>query len=413
MYRTLLRDPAVKCRIAQQYRGFDFESEFQKGVGLSLERWLLVVFAIYAYFSNIGSPLNADPNYMQINPSIFRGESGITQEELEIVLGTISSTTEEIRAGILAEAQTDPRYDLVSFRSAPLVRLEPQKLVPIDTTFILEKCHTGVQWILHDALPAKMRQTLFNVWGVLFEEYVHWLFKGMKTTLPILYVPSPRFAECQNESFDGVLVKEGVLMACEYKGGFLARNARYSGDSSVFLHDLNKKFADGCKQLAVNIGAAFAEDDKSRKNIEGLDLGGIRAVVPMLVLQDHIFRVPFLNWYLNRQFQDELRQYAIRPGVIIRPLTVVGIHDLESMIHSVEAENFDFIYALHNRTVRDEEVLSELQEWLSTYKDFGRKASPRLAAVLDSLFETITGYLFPGAGRRNPSGVPPAESSAA
>lgn len=78
---------------------------------------------------------------------------------------------------------------------------------------------------------------------------------------------------------------------------------------------------------------------------EGLDLGGIRAVVPILVLQDHIFRVPFLNWYLNRQIQDELRQYAIRPGVIIRPLTVVGIHDLESMIHSVEAENFDFIYA--------------------------------------------------------------------
>ena len=99
--------------------------------------------------------------------------------------------------------------------------------------------------------------------------------------------------------------------------------------------------------------------------------------------------------------------------MVIRPLTVVGIHDLESMIHSTEAENFDFVYALHHRTVRDEQMLSELLEWLSTFKDFGRKASPRLAEILDNLFETITVHLFPGAKRSTSSGSPPAESSAA
>lgn len=396
MYRTLLRDPKVRARIAQEYQGFDLEQEFERNVGVSLERWLLVVFSIYAYFSNIGSPLNPDPNFLQINPSVFRGASGITEEEFTIVLETISAPSAEMRLTLQREGRTDPRYDLVPFRSAPLLELEKLKLVPIDLAFILEKCHTGVQWTLHDALPVKLRQTLFNVWGILFEEYVHWLLGGMKTILPMLYVPSPTWNGSVQESFDGVLLKGDVLVAAEYKGGFLARDARYSGNSKMFLDDLNKKFADGCKQLADNIGAAFSEDRTIRKEVQGLNLAHVRAVVPVLVLQDHILRVPFLNWYLNRQFREELGCYKLRGELVVRPLTVLNVHELESMIHSAEAENFDFIYALHNRTVRDKEVLSDVLDFLGTFPEFGRKASPRIAKVLEDLFETITAAMFPG-----------------
>ena len=398
MYRTLLRDPRVKARIAQQYQGFDFEQEFERNVGISLERWLLVVFAIYAYFCNIGSPLDPDPNFLQINPSVFRGESGITEEEFTIVLKTVSASSAEMRLTLQREGRTDPRYDLVPFRSTPLLALERLKLVPIDLAFILEKCHTGVQWTLHDALPVKLRQTLFNVWGILFEEYIHWLLGGMKTILPMLYVPSPTWKDSLEEAFDGVLLKGDVLVAAEYKGGFLARDARYSGNSKIFLDDLNKKFAVGCKQLAANIGSAFSEDLSIRKDVQGLNLAHIRAVVPVLVLQDHILRVPFLNWYLNRQFLEQLSRYELRSELAVQPLTVLNVHELESMIHSAESENFDLIYAIHHRTVRDKEVLSNLLDFLGTFQNFGRKASPRLANVLQNLFKTINAGMFPGLG---------------
>lgn len=413
MYRTLLLDTTVKSRIARQYPGFDFEAEFEKGVGISLERWLLVVFSIYAYFTGIGCSVQPDVKYMQIDPSIFRGESGITQAELEVVLRTISSSPDELRQRILAEGQTDPRYDLVSLRSTPLIRLEPSKLAPVDTTFILEKCHTGVQWTLHDCLPSRMRQTLFNVWGVLFEEYVHWLFRDMKTNLPVSYLPSPKFAGTVEEAFDGALIQGGVLVACEYKGGFLSRKARYSGDFKVFLEELNRKFADGCEQLADSIALAFAVDERKTKAIDGVDSDAVRAVVPVLVLQDHIFRVPDLNWYLNLRFQQRLRSHQLRPGVVVRSLTVLSIHDLESMIHSVEAMDFDFVYALHHRTVRDVEVLSQMHDYLSEFKDFGRKASPRLERILQNLFETITSYLFPGGKWKAPADPPDDQASAA
>lgn len=396
-YRILLRTPEVKARIAKCTKGFDFEAEFESNVGITLEHWLIVIFTFYAYFISLGSALDPDANYMTINPSIFRGESGITQEELEKVLAIVSAPPKAIKVKMASVQSTDSRYDFIEFRSTPLIQLEDSKLVPTDLAFVLEKCHTGVQWALHDTLPIKMRQSLFNAWGVLFEEYVHWLFVGMKTNLPVVYFPSPKWKESGNESFDGILIKGTVMMPAEYKGGFIARDARYSGDSATFLADLDKKFAVGCKQLAEKIGAAFADDDQNLRELEDLDCSDVRAIVPVLVLQDHILRVPFVNWHLNRRFQQYMGQQKIRFGVVVRPLTVLIIHDLESIVHSVESEDFDFVYALQNRTVRDPEVLSDVLEWLSQYPDFGHKPSPRIKQILNQVTSTITAFLFPGA----------------
>jgi hypothetical protein len=396
MFRTLLRNTEVKARIEKRTGGFDLEAEFEARIGITLEHWLFVVFTFYAYFLNVDSALDPNPMYIAINPAIFRGESGITQEELERVLAIVSASSDSIKVKMTAVQSTDSRYDFVDFRSTPLVRVEDSKLVPTDLAFVLEKCHTGVHWALHDNLPIKMRQALFSAWGTLFEEYVHWLLVGMRTNLPIVYLRSPKWKKSGNESFDGILLKGAVMMPAEYKGGFIAREARYSGDSPTFLADLDKKFGVGCEQLAEKIGAAFADDDQYRRELEDLDCSGVRAVVPVLVLQDHILRVPFVNWYLNKRFQESMGQQKIRSGVVVRPLTVLMIHDLESIIHSVESEDFDFVYALQHRTVRDSEVLSNLLEWLSQYPDFGRKPSPRIAQIFERANEKITSFLFPG-----------------
>jgi hypothetical protein len=397
MYRILLRTPDVKAEIIKRSGGFDFEAAFEANVGITLEHWLFVVFTFYAYFLNIGSATDPDTNFMIINPGIFRGESGITEDELQKILLIVSTSLKAIQTKSAAASSTDPRYDFVEYRSTPLIQVEDTKLVPTNLTFILEKCHTGVHWALHDSLLTyKMRQSLFTSWGELFQEYVHWLFVGMKTNLPVVYFPSPKWKDSGNESFDGILLKGGVMMPAEYKGGFIARDARYSGQSATFLADLDKKFAAGCQQLAVKIGVAFADDEKERRQLEDLDCSAVRAVVPLLVLQDHILRVPFLNWYLNRRFQECMGRQKIRAGVVVRPLTVLIIDDLESIIHSVEGEDFDFVYALQNRTVRDPEALSWLMEWLSQYPDFGRKPSPRIRQVLDQVIRTITSFLFPG-----------------
>jgi hypothetical protein len=396
MYRILLKDPDVKSRIALECEGLDFDREFDDLVGIPLERWLFVIFAIYAYFLQGANPLEPHPEYMLINPETFCGESGITRSELEVVLATVSVPTADLKSAIENNIPTDQRHDFVAFRSRPLLRIEEGKLLPADLAFVLEKCHTGVHWTIHDKLPIKRRQTVFKAWGVLFEEYVHWLLKGMQTSLPIRYIRTPKWKNTKNESFDGILFQGGVFMPAEYKGGFLSRGARYSGDSNALIAELDSKFATGCDQLANKLGALFTEDNNLRKELEELPLDDFRSVVPVLVLQDHIFRVPFLNWYLNRRFQERIAHFHLRAGVAVRPLTVINIHDLESMVHSAEGANFDLIYALHHRTIRDESMLSDLIEMLRQFPQFGKVASPRIKKALEDAHADWTSYLFPG-----------------
>jgi hypothetical protein len=106
MYRILLRDPSVTSRIALECEGFDFEREFNGLVGIPLERWLFVIFAIYTYFLNGANPLDPHPEFMLINPENFCGESGITRAELDTVLATISIPTAELKSAIENETST-------------------------------------------------------------------------------------------------------------------------------------------------------------------------------------------------------------------------------------------------------------------------------------------------------------------
>lgn len=396
MYRMVLKDGAFRSAVECQCDGLDFEKAFQSLVGISVERWLFVIFGVYAYFIHGANPLDPHPEFALLNPLTFPGESGITSSELETVLKTLATSLSSIKAALTTEGGTDPRYDFVPFRARPLYAIDEGKLLPSDISFILEKCHAGVQWAIHDALPAdsKKRNDLFTAWGILFEQYVHWLLGGMQTSIPMKYIQTPQW-DTGGESFDGLLLKDSVLMPAEYKGGFLSRSARYSGDKDIFLDDVEKKFVPGCDQLAKKIGALFAEDAMARRHLKDLPLDHIRAVIPTLVVQDHVLRVPFLNWYMNKKFQETLNRFNLRPGVLVRPLTVVNIQELESMVNSAEGANFDFVYALHNRTVRDEEVLSDLLDWLMQFPDFGRLQSPRMRQILDELHGPMFTYLFP------------------
>jgi len=395
MFRTLLNDPVVRVRIANLCRGLDFQAEFTRLTGIALEHWLHIVFAIYTHYLQGGNIFQPHLEFSFIDPTVFTGQSHLSPLELDAVLKTVSGTLTELRGQIAQEATTDARFDFVPFRAKPLVPIATNRLACIDLAFVLEKLHTGVHWVMHDAYSNRgpERDDLFRAWGILFEEYVHWLLSGMESTLPITYF-RPHWEE-GGESFDGMLLHGDVLVPLEYKGGFLARGARYSGNIDEFVKDVNEKFGAGCHQLAWKLNALFAQQESQRKKITNAPpLSHVRAVVPVLVLQDHILRVPFLNWYLNRRFQIELASFSLRPGVLVRPLSVVNIFELETMVDSSEASGFDFVYALHHRCVRDEEMISEVQDVMMQFPTYGRQQSARWMRVYEEIKSSMFGYLF-------------------
>ena len=148
---------------------------------------------------------------------------------------------------------------------------------------------------------------------MLFEEYAHWLLEGMDVSFPYKYFRSARWIG-GHEAFDGLLLSNNVAVLMEYKGGFLARKARYSVSVSDFASDMSKKFQVGCRQLASGIHSVWGDDPRIRKRLQGIPVDHITAIVPVLVLQDHILRAPLLNWYLNQIFQEELQKYKLSPG---------------------------------------------------------------------------------------------------
>jgi hypothetical protein len=67
-----------------------------------------------------GNFLDYKPEGQLIDPLRFRGESTITEAEVDAVIGTISMNLADFRTAILAENSTDARYDFVSIRSRVL-----------------------------------------------------------------------------------------------------------------------------------------------------------------------------------------------------------------------------------------------------------------------------------------------------
>jgi hypothetical protein len=400
MYRTVLQQTSVKDRISRECGAFDFDDVFKRLTNISLERWLHSIFTIYGYYSIAADPWLPNNTYFLIDPNNFVGQSDLSSEEANAIFTTIVNSISDLKKELATENHTDPRFDLLPFRSRPLVKLSGGKLLCLDSTFLLDQAHTGVHWVMHDRLSRPQRGDLFKAWGVLFEEYLHYLFEGMETSLPIRYYRSPKWVKgtkdnIDQESFDGIFVKNTALFPLEFKGGFLSRKARYSGDVDLFTSEMREKFA-GPQQLAWKIGALFSADEKHRRGIEPINADAYEVVVPILVFHDHILRVPFLNWWLNLEFQRELAKYSLRPGLRVEPLSVVSVREVEAMVNSAETTDFDFLYALHHRTVRDPEMLSFLPEFLSQFSTYGQGNSKRVQAILDQFGKELFHNLFPG-----------------
>jgi hypothetical protein len=399
LYRTVLQMPNVRNRIRTECNLFDFDEVFKELTGVSLQRWLHSIFVTHGYFSQSANPWSPNDTYFLIDPNIFAGSSDFSKAEIDSILTTISTSIEDFKIALSSENRTDPRFDFIPFRTKPLIRLSNNKLACLDLAFLIDQVHTGVHWIMHDRLSRFKRNALFKAWGVLFEEYLHYLFEGMDTKLPIRYFRAPRWTKgtkdnIEQESFDAIMAKNTVFFPMEFKGGFLSRNARYSADVNVFTSEMREKFG-GPQQLAWKIGTLFSANEQNRSAIEHINVDAYEVVVPILVLHDHILQVPLLNWWLNLEFQRAMSNYELRPGIRVEALNVATIREIEAMVNSAETSNFDFLYALHHRAVRDPEMVSHLFNFLFEFPDFGKGNSKRTQAVLEDFHKELWRTVFP------------------
>lgn len=395
MFHDLLAKEAILGRIRKECEGFDFEREFLRVVGLPLSTWLFVVLALYTvlrqYLAEDGS---RHLEFLCVDRLTFGGESQLAVSDLDMVLDSISSDMQGLRGTLQEKRPTDWRVDFVPFRSKPLIELRSGKFFCTDLGLLAEKMHSGVYWAINDKLNREERPKLFKAWGILFEEYVNWFLTERRLNHPPFW-PSPKWTD-GTESFDGAFLDDSRFMPMEYKGGFLRIDARYSANESVFEADLERKIGAGCRQLAVKIQSLFNRKNLERKTLRDIPLDHVTRVVPLLIVQDSILRGPLINWSLNRKFNELLDRNQLRPDVVVEPLNVIGVHELEAMVESSEVGAFDIFRALQLRCFADPEMVSDIHNFLLTLPEYGNRVSPRIDRVLTSLFDEMEKYLFGG-----------------
>ena len=159
---------------------FDAAAAFEHYTGISLQRWLMVGFAIYTQFLGYGSFRSED--YLVV-PRDFFAKTPVEQVEWDAVLAQTAVTLDEARAEIITEeARLGPTvYRCQAFEQRPLLQMpgEAKPLVPFAVDSFERHMTEGIFWVLSDAAIAegKPREHFTGAFGQVFEEWVQRTFE--------------------------------------------------------------------------------------------------------------------------------------------------------------------------------------------------------------------------------------------
>ncbi len=404
MFNLLSTDVAMKSAILARSGGYDFVQRFHDRTGIALERWIALLFCCIAYYTQYGGNAGAEQEYkyLWIDPRAFLGRSKISESDLNTTLKLVAKPIEELIAGLAAPSTMGHGVDITAFKFHPLTKIG-YLYICTDLGFLVEKMFAGAYWALHDHEDHKGRKHLSIAWGILFERYVNWWAQGRVFQTAMSFYPFPVWEGNSagkrksrkggdEEAFDGAILQGGRFVALEYKGGFLSLEAKYSLNVRLLLRDLNKKIVKGCVQLIRAIDELFGI--VPGRKLKEIPTDHVTRVIPVIVVQDQALRSLGVNWWINRQFQRMRRQTVLRPGVTLEPVTVVHISEFETMIDSAEGPDFDLVGTLQLRNLRDEEGMSDLQDFLLQSHGYGTQRSSRRKEVEDEFRRCVLEYAF-------------------
>jgi hypothetical protein len=365
MYRVALEDSALLARIRSECGGLDISKEFEQITGMPIMTWLSLVFGVHiALAIHAQEEFLNKPEIFIMNRKNFVAERAISQCHIDRFFDLLALDFEELRAEIRKVRPVDERLDLVPFKSRPLLKTAEDNYACVDFSLVTEKLHNGPYFLLANLLPEQDRWRVHNAWGLVFERYVNWLLGSLDGRESAVFYSDTCWQD-GTKTFDGVLLRKKVVVAMEYKGGFLRQDARYSIDVTAFMTDLDLKISEGCLQLARDIGALFPAQGNGRTLRDIPVPTDAFCVLPVLIVQDPILKAPFVNYFLNERFQFERERFPTNPSLKVLPLNVIQVTQLESLVEMAETFDLDVISTLHRRCNLDPVMGVDLQDFFS------------------------------------------------
>lgn len=313
----------------------DIKSIFAARRGLQLESYIDFVFGILTYYlTQSQQELIDDSSKVLLDPNTFfrMAPQGDVQRFFEMEMTDLDGSARLLRQPSLLK----PQHDFIAFRRKPLLQLAPKSAICPNPGFLEEKLESGIFWSIFNSFATdKERWALFQCWGKIVEEYVHYLLTEPLEAKAEQYIRLPAFEDNGDEAFDGIVTSGDFWFVIECKGGFLKADAKYAEDEDALIDDLRMKFGTdsraGVGQLARKIGQVFCSKERERRTLHRLDSAKVKVVVPIMVVQESFVSSPLISTYLAGEFRSAMRKQQPLSSVSVGSLQILDVADLETI----------------------------------------------------------------------------------
>ncbi|WP_027556015.1 hypothetical protein [Bradyrhizobium sp. Cp5.3] len=371
----------------------DFEPEFVKATGLTVEQYFTCVtgLALYLPFdSPTGSLFDASTV----------ADATAYRKKFEAYMASESQTPEEL-AVTLWDGLAERGYR--DLRERPILRLANGRAIILDPVFFSEKISVGP---LFHLLPGGNANKIFGAFGKAFEDYANGILRRMYPDRPGLASRlrcgvEARDSEGRDFEIDAVLDYVPQAVVFEQKAAWL-RDEVVLGDIEVWIEQIRSRYGissvqmggkkerpKGVAQLAQIVRRIIDRNGGAAQPI----FEEVSVIHPVLLVHDTRLNAPAYGTFLDAEFR---RLFGSVPkDKRVMPMVIMTIDDLENLESSVAefgmqqlladyaAAQPEGLVSLHNFMVHDERYAEKV------------KVSAQLVADARRLIQLAQRELFP------------------
>lgn len=360
-------------RISANLLKFDLEAEFRKLFPFPIMTYaeFISTFAMHAVqerqTKTYDKPLDAT-----LRKGWFK-KTSIPEATLEQMFETVSFSLDNM---------PNPK-DTLGYGDFEFLKDRPYflfngEMYMLDYEFALGKLESAVIWRVLRNLPNNKKEPWLSYWGLVFEEYVTWMFQTYATPALHKVYPNPTYVNSTDQICDQIIVCGDTVVLIEAKLATCTAADRYSGDYEkikAYLEDRLVK-TKGVNQLlkAVNrFGDADVPDY----------LKGISKIIPVIITRDDFGGSWGVNAYLNKRFKDQLGKKSHK-RVVVTPLVSMSISCLERMMWVLQEKAFADVM---EERIRTDPTLRQPFDAAVKYVQHG--TAPKLDAHVEAYEELI------------------------
>lgn len=379
-------------RIQKNVLKFDLEAEFQKVFPFPVITYaeFIAAFASHALQERV-SQKHDKPIDATLRKSWFK-KTSVPEDMLEKMFETVSFSLDNMPS----PKNTLGYGDFEFLKDRPYFLFNGDMYM-LDYEFALGKLESAAIWRVLRRLPENKKEPWLSYWGLVFEEYVSWMFQTYAApTLHKIY-PSPNYVNSTDQICDQVVICGDTAVLIEAKLATCTAADRYSGDHRRVAEYLEDKLVKG-KGVGQILNAV------RRLGANGPDvpdyLKSIRRIVPLIITRDEFGGCWGVNAYLNKRFKDQLSKKSHK-RIVVTPLVCTNISCLERMMWVLQEKSLADVM---QERIRTDPTLRQPFDAAVKYVQHG--TAPKLHAHVEA-FEELTERLIADFGMKEDEIVQP------